>query len=187
MRQPKVAQRYAKALFDLSVERNELETVKGDLDGIQSLDNEELRAVWMSPVIQGEKKTKIFSALLDGKVSATTTAFFNLLFKKGREIAVNEIVDAFNAMYRKHHNIQIVEITTAAPVTPDVYQFILNGLKERPRFSKSTLQVVNKVDESIIGGFVLHVDDALYDASIRHDLQVIKKQFIENMYVQKIR
>jgi len=38
-----------------------------------------------------------------------------------------------------------------------------------------------------VGGFVLHVDDVLYDASIRHDLQVIRKQFIENMYIQKLR
>jgi F-type H+-transporting ATPase subunit delta len=187
MRQPKVAQRYAKALFDLSVERGELETVKKDLDGIRALDNEELRSVWMSPVIQGEKKQKVFSALLDGKVSTTTTAFFNLLFKKGREIAVNEITDAFYGMYRRHHNIQVVEITTATPVSQEVNDFIVNKLKARPRFANSTLQVTNKVDEAIVGGFILHVDDVLYDASIRHDLQVIKKQFIENMYVQKLR
>lgn len=187
MRQPKVAQRYAKALFDLSLERGELETVKKDLDGIRALDNEELRAVWMSPVIQGEKKQKVFSALLDGKVSATTTAFFNLLFKKGREIAVNEITDAFTGMYRRHHNIQVVEITTATPVSQEVNDFIVNKLKARPRFANSTLQVTNKVDEAIVGGFILHVDDVLYDASIRHDLQVIKKQFIENMYIQKLR
>lgn len=82
MRQPKVAQRYAKALFDLAVERGEVERIKEDLEGIKALDHGELRAVWMSPVIQGEKKQKVFSALLEGKVSPTTTAFFNLLFKK---------------------------------------------------------------------------------------------------------
>jgi F-type H+-transporting ATPase subunit delta len=47
--------------------------------------------------------------------------------------------------------------------------------------------VTNKIDAAIVGGFVLHVDDVLYDASIRHDLQVIRKQFIENMYIQKLR
>jgi F-type H+-transporting ATPase subunit delta len=167
MRQPKVAQRYAKALFDLAVERNELEKIKADLEGIKELDNhQELKAVWNSPVIQGEKKQKIFTAILDGKVSPTTTAFFNLLFKKGREIAIGEMTNAFNAMYRRHHNIHLVEITTAAPVSQEV---------------------TNKVDAAIVGGFVLHVDDVLYDASIRHDLQIIRKQFIENMYIQKLR
>lgn len=187
MRQPKVAQRYAKALFDLAVERGELEKVKGDLDGIKGVDSDQLRAVWMSPVIQGEKKQKIFAALFAGKVSETTTAFFNLLFKKGREIAVNEIYVAFDNMYRQHHKIMIVEITTASPVTGEVNTYILDKMHNRDRFANVTLQVNNKVDSSIIGGFILQVDDMLYDASIRHDLQVIKKQFIENMYVQKLR
>lgn len=187
MRQPKVAQRYAKALFDLAVERGEVERIKEDLEGIKALDHGELRAVWMSPVIQGEKKQKVFSALLEGKVSPTTTAFFNLLFKKGREIAVNEITDAFMVMYRKHENIQLVEITTATEPSAAMNSFILEKLRSRPRFATSKLEVINKVDDSIVGGFVLHVDDLIYDASIRHDLQVIRKQFIENMYVQKLR
>jgi F-type H+-transporting ATPase subunit delta len=187
MRQPKVAQRYAKALFDLAVERGELEEVKRDLDNIKNLNNSELTTIWMSPVIQGDKKQKIFAALLDGKVSAITSAFFNLLFKKGREVALNEMNIAFNEMYRRQHNIRIVEITTASPVTQGVNDFIVGKLKERPAFKNATLQVTNKVDDALVGGFVLHVEDLLYDASIRHDLQVIKKQFIENMYVQKLR
>ena len=39
----------------------------------------------------------------------------------------------------------------------------------------------------IIGGFVAKTKDLMFDASIKHDLQVIGKQFIENMYVHKIR
>jgi F-type H+-transporting ATPase subunit delta len=187
MRQPKVAQRYAKALFDLAVERGELEIVKDDLEGIKAIQNDDLRAVWMSPVIQGEKKQKVFAALLDGKISKTTSAFFNLLFKKGREIAVSEIYNAFDEMYRRHHKIVLVDITTAAPVSEDVTTYILEKLHNRERFANVTLKVNNKVDADIIGGFILQADDLLYDASIRHDLKVIKKQFIENMYVQKLR
>ena len=187
MRQPKVAHRYAKALFDLAIEKGEIEAVKVDLDNIKALNNPELNAVWMSPVIQGDKKQKIFAALLNGKVNAITTAFFNLLFNKGRELAIGEIVSDFESMYRRHHNIQVVEITTATPVPETVNQYIVGKLKERPRFKDSKLQVTNKVDDALVGGFVLHVDDLLYDASIRHDLQVIKKNFIENMYVQKLR
>jgi F-type H+-transporting ATPase subunit delta len=44
-----------------------------------------------------------------------------------------------------------------------------------------------KVDESLIGGFVIQIDDELFNASIKHDLEYIKNQFVENMYIQKIR
>ena len=54
-------------------------------------------------------------------------------------------------------------------------------------YEQMQFEVQAKVDPSIVGGFVLQVGDTLFDASIRHDLHVIRKQFIENMYVQKIR
>jgi F-type H+-transporting ATPase subunit delta len=187
MRQPKVALRYAKALFDLAVETSQLEIVKKDLENIVSNTTDDLRTVMMSPVITGDKKEKIFSAVFGEHVSKLTVSFFNLLFRKGREVAVKEINAAFDQMYRDHHNIHIVEITTAAPVDENVNSYLTGKLKARPRYQGADLQVTNKVDSDIIGGFILQVGDLLYDASIRHDLAVIKKQFIENMYVQKLR
>lgn len=187
MRQPKVAKRYAKALFDLAVETGQLEKVKEDIETVLGVDHSEFNAVMMSPVITGEKKEKIFAAIFQGKVTELTRSFFNLLFKKGREIAIKEILVAFGVLYRQHHNISIVEITTAAPVSEAVNVVLCDKLKARSRFRDSTLQVTNKVDENIIGGFVMHVEDLIYDASIRHDLALIKQQFIENMYVQKLR
>lgn len=187
MRQPKVAQRYAKALFDLALETGQLEAVKKDIEVIVSHTTDDFRTLMMSPVITGDRKEKIFGKIFGSHVSDLTIRFFNLLFRKGREVAVREIRHAFDAMYRTHHNIYVVEITTAQPVSPEVNQFIIDKMKKRPRFENATLEVSNKVDENIVGGFVLQVGDLWYDASIRHDLQVIRKQFIENMYVQKLR
>jgi len=187
MRQLKVAQRYAKALFDLALETSQLEEVKKDMDAIGAATTDDLRALMMSPVISGDKKEKIFEAIFGGKVSKLTMSFFNLLFRKGREVAIRDIRQAFDDLYRTHHNIRLVEITTSVPVTEEVNSYVISKLKANPRFANARLELTNKVDNNIIGGFVLQVGDLLYDASIRNDLQVIKKQFIENMYVQKLR
>jgi F-type H+-transporting ATPase subunit delta len=53
--------------------------------------------------------------------------------------------------------------------------------------SGKSIELKEKVDASILGGLVLQVDDKLFDASIKHDLQFIKKQFIKNMYVSQIK
>lgn len=187
MRQPKVASRYAKALFDLALETNQLEVVKKDMETIVSHTTDDFRTLMLSPVITGDKKEKIFGTIFGAHISNLTTSFFNLLFRKGREVAVREIRFAFEEMYRKHHNIHIVEITTATPVSEEVNQYLTEKLKSGPRFKDAEFQITNKVDDSIVGGFILQVGDKYYDASIRHDLAVIRKQFIENMYVQKLR
>lgn len=82
MRQPKVAQRYAKALFDLAVERGEVERIKEDLEGIKALDHGELRAVWMSPVIQGRKNRKCFPPCWKGKYPPPPLLFSTFFSKK---------------------------------------------------------------------------------------------------------
>lgn len=187
MRQTKVASRYAKALFDLAVESGSIEKVKADVDLILASGTPEFHAVIASPVIRGDKKEKIFAAIFEKKVTPLTIAFFNLLFRKGREIAMKDILSAFMDLYRKLHNIQKVEITTAEPVTDEIYQAILTQMKKVNDFGKVKFEVSPRVDPSIIGGFVLQVGDTLFDASIRHDLQVIRKQFVQNMYIQNIK
>lgn len=187
MRQPKVAQRYAKALFDLAVETNQLEAVKSDVETIRAVESRELDVVLRSPVIREEKKVAVFDAVFGGKVSNLTIQFFNLLFRKGREIATDEILDAFEALYRQHNRIHVMHITTAQPITPELNLYLKEKLLKNENYKDSTFEIRNIVDESIIGGFVIQVNDKLVDASIRKDLQEIKQQFIENMYVQKLR
>ena len=46
------------------------------------------------------------------------------------------------------------------------------------------LEIIEKVDPSIIGGFVIEVGDKLYDASISHKLEQFKKEFAANQYVK---
>ena len=186
MRQTKVAQRYAKAIFDLAVETSKLEEVKGDLDMIHALQNKDLHLVLMSPVVKSDKKIAIFEAVFSKHIQPLTNSFFKLIFSKGRSVAINEIIQAFTEKYRTHKGIKLVELTTAIEVSEEIKQRVSSLLKESEFLKGKSVQLKEKVDPSIIGGLIVQVDDKLFDASIRHDLQVIKKQFIENMYVSKL-
>jgi len=50
-----------------------------------------------------------------------------------------------------------------------------------------TVQLETVVDEKIIGGFMLEMDNQLLDASILRDLKDIKRQFDKNLFVNNIR
>jgi F-type H+-transporting ATPase subunit delta len=187
MRQYKVANRYAKALFSLAVETNQLETVIKDIKLIQAVDHEEFSRVIASPIISGDKKADLFRAVFGNRISELTSKFFNVVFQKGRVTSLSEIRQEFENQYRVYKKIRIMKLTTAVDVSDEVKEDIRQRVQNIERFRESTLQLEHSVDESIVGGFVLQVDDELYDASIRHDLNFIRKQFVENMYVQKIR
>jgi F-type H+-transporting ATPase subunit delta len=186
MRQTKVAQRYAKAIFDLAVETSKLEEVKNDFELIQSVQNKDLHLMLMSPIVKGEKKIVIFEAVFSKHIQPITSSFFKLIFSKGRSVAINDIINAFIEKYRIQKGIKLVELTTAVEVSKEIQGNISEVLKENSLLKGKSIELKTKVDSSIIGGLIVQVDDKLFDASIRHDLQVIKKQFIENMYISKI-
>jgi F-type H+-transporting ATPase subunit delta len=187
MRQTRVAGRYSKALFDLAQETGQVEEVKKDIDLIRSVKHDELSKVLVSPVINGEKKVKIFESVFAAHISKLTLSFFNLIFRKGRSVAITDILESFDDYYRKFRNIEVVELTTAEAMTPAMRDEMREKLQKLPIYAGKTVELKEKVDERIIGGFVAQFDGQLFDASIRHDLQYIKKHFVENMYVQKIR
>jgi len=182
-----VAQRYAKALIDLAVERNELEKTKEDIDFIRASMTPELRMAMTSPVIADKKKTEIFRAVFKERLSPLTYSFFELVFTKRREWVLPEIAEEFIEKYREIKGIEIIEITTAIEISHDLKMNIRNKFQNLPRFQNKTIEIKSKVDPGILGGFIAQSHDILFDASIKNDLYSIGKQFIENMYIQRIR
>lgn len=187
MRNQIIAHRYAKALIDIAVEQNQLDAVVKDIEFIRASNTKEFNAIMLSPVYSDAQKTKLFKAVFGGKISEITLAFFNLVFSKSRELIFGEIAVEFIEQYRKIKGIEILEITTAVEISDELKEGMRKRFSGLKRFENKQLQIVTKVKPEIIGGFVAKTKDLMFDASIKHDLQIIGKQFIENMYVHKIR
>ncbi|MFZ1751929.1 MAG: F0F1 ATP synthase subunit delta, partial [Saprospiraceae bacterium] len=100
----RISGRYAKSLIDLSLERNELEVIKKDMEYFaQAIKNRDLYLLLKSPIINADKKLSIFKQIFDGKVNKTTMAFFEIIIKKGREMYLPEITVDFNNQYKVHN------------------------------------------------------------------------------------
>lgn len=187
MRNQIIAHRYAKALIDLAVERNELDTVLTDIQTIRAAATKEFNSIMVSPVYSDSQKIKIFKAVFTGRISELTFSFFNLVFSKSRELLFREIGAEFLEQYRNIKGIETLEITTAVEISEELKEGMRQRFQALKRFQGKKLELVAKVNPDVIGGFVAKTRGLMFDASIRHDLQVIGKQFLENMYVLKIR
>jgi F-type H+-transporting ATPase subunit delta len=187
MRNPRLASRYAKSLMDLAIEKGQLEQVFADMQWLQAAckGSRDLVNLLRSPIIKADAKKKIVDAVTNGKVSALTAAFNSLLITKGREGNLPEISSAFIDAYKVYKNIQTVKLTTASPISDAVKNEIVAQIKKTGSFESVELE--QKVDDSLIGGFVLQVGDKLVDASIAYDLKHIARQFENNDFVYKVR
>lgn len=187
MPNPRLATRYAKSLLDLSIEKGQLEEVYADMLWLKAVSksNRDFVTLLKSPVITGDKKIKIVEAVSKGRLSKLTTAFNALLINKTRESNLPEIAGAFITQYKEYKNIQTLRITTASPVSDEVKKAIVDQVKKTGGFDNIELE--EKVDPSLIGGFVLQIGDKLIDASISYDLKAIAKQFENNDFIYKLR
>lgn len=187
MNNPRLATRYAKSLLGLAIEQNQLEEVYADMKFIKSLanGNPDFVALLRSPVIAPDKKEKIIHAVMNGRVSAMTAGFINLLVKKARERNMPEIVNAFITQYNELKGIYQVKVTTAAPISQEMENEIVAKVKSNAGYQNIELQTL--VDESLIGGYKFEMGDILIDASILRDLNDVKKQFRSNEYIHRIR
>ena len=187
MQNPRLASRYAKSILDLAIERGELEKVYADMQWLQAVfkSNRDFVNLLRSPIIKNDTKRKILEAVTNGNISELTAGFNRLLVAKNRERFLPEIINAFIAAYKSHHHIRTVQLTTATPVTDSMRNAIVEQVKKSAGFDKVELE--EKVNPELIGGFVLQVGDQLVDASVAYDLRAIAKQFENNDFIYKTR
>ncbi|WP_156306018.1 ATP synthase F1 subunit delta [Sphingobacterium endophyticum] len=172
----KVASRYAKSLIDLSKEHQNLDGVKADMDGVIAVikSNTELQAVLNNPIIKTDKKLAILKALFQDKVKPEILEFFNIMVRKGRADLVYATALEFIREYNEVKGIVYAEVTSASPLS----EANLQALKQEIA-SQINAEVIlsNKVDKSLIGGFVVKVGDMQIDASIQGKLNKLERHF----------
>ncbi|OIR12729.1 ATP synthase subunit delta [mine drainage metagenome] len=186
MPNPRLAGRYAKSLVDLSIEKDQFEVVYADMKYLQAVckSSSEFVNLLRSPVIQADKKRAIIEAVTKGRVSEITNLFNRLLVIKNREGDLPEVVEAFIDQYNEIKDIHKLKITSAVALSDELKNSIASKVKAAYNFG--TIEIESKVDEDLIGGFILEFNNNLVDTSIQRDLKDIKKQFSKNIFVKAI-
>lgn len=187
MSNQRIAARYAQSLIDLALEQGQLEAVQADMKWLQDVckQNRDFVNMLRSPIIKADAKQKIVAAVTDKNISTLTASFNKLVISKGRENMLPEIANAFIEAYKKHKGIHTLKLTTASPISEGTRQALVDQVKKTTGFQHVELE--ERVNPDLIGGFVLQVGDKLVDASIAYDLRNIAKQFESNDFIYKIR
>lgn len=174
-----VAERYAEALFDLSLEEKALETVEKDLTGLGRIlgDSAELRRLVASPVFDREQKTEAMLAILTkAGASQTLQNFVAVLGRNGRMRQLPAVIEAFARLAAAHRNEVAAEAISATPLT-DVQEQELRTQIEAS--SGRTVNLTTRVDEGLLGGLIVKVGSKMIDSSLRTRLNRLKQSLKE--------
>ncbi|MEX2593494.1 MAG: ATP synthase F1 subunit delta [Anditalea sp.] len=181
----RVASRYAKSLLELSVEKGELEAVHQDMIKLLKMgrSNRDLTVMLQSPVIESEKKLNVLKALFAKDVSPLTITYFNVLSQKGRENVLLASAKEFHKLYNIHKGIQEAEIVTTFPIDEELRKSFIGIVKEIS--GKGSVELIEKTEKDLIGGFVLTIGDRQIDESLNSKLKMLQLKFTQNLYEKK--
>ena len=109
-----------------------------------------------------------------GPLEPELERLIRLVVENGRLEDVKFILRSFIAMYYRSRGIQVAQLTTVVP--SEGLERKLRAMLEK-QFGTQVL-IETKVDPELIGGFTLEVGDYLLDASVRRQIETIRRQFV---------
>jgi F-type H+-transporting ATPase subunit delta len=172
MKVTKSASRYAKALLDLAIENNKLDQILADMQALidANAETREFQLFLDNPIIQVDKKITILKEIF-GQFDNLSQSFVTLIVKNKRENALVQIADSFKAQVKEHLGIVSVSLISAQQLDASTKNVIISKL-EKSLVGKIELE--EKIDASLIGGFIVKMGDTQIDASVSNKLRNLK-------------
>jgi F-type H+-transporting ATPase subunit delta len=169
-----VTRRYAKALFDLAVERAKIEAWSESLQSLKRAveSSEELRDVLVNPIYTKEQRraigTKLATAL---RLDPEPANLLYLLGDRNRLAYLGAIVDAFGALADEKLGRLRARVTSAVALDTSSAQAIADKLA---RATRAQVIVERSVDPELLGGVVAQVGSLTFDGSVRTQLEELR-------------
>ncbi len=170
------AKRHAQAVFQLALERGELEKWLDNLKTIATtLSEPQLMAILESPKVHPDEKMDLISRCLPG-VSQLALNLVYLLVTRRRLRLIDQIVSEYQRLADAYQGLEHAEITTAIPLDEEDKKRLSKRLAE---LTGTRIMLTTKVDPDVIGGFVVRIGDRLIDGSTKSKLDSLRKSLVE--------
>lgn len=178
----RAAQRYAKAVLSLAKDQGKTKEVQEEMLLVSKTlaTNEDLLEALKSPAVKVEAKRSTLRAVFKD-AGDITKGTFDILLENKRIDLIEEVVNKYILLYNELNGIQVAMVTTAVPLSSEMEQKVLQKVQE---LTGGNASLENKIDEAILGGFILRIGDLQYNASVAGNLNKLKREFKKTPTIQ---
>lgn len=168
--------RYALGLFSIAEDENKVEIYKDEIKNINILlkENEDLIHLFSSYFINQYEKEKCIDKIF-GEFQIYTQNFLKLIIKNNRINKFNFIAKEFNKLCNDYLNIKEGIIYSTEALSKEQIKKVEDKLSE---VINTKVELTNQIDEKLIGGIKVIVDEKVFDGSIKNKLEKLKSTLI---------
>ena len=171
-----ISKAYGEALFELAIEKNELDSIAEQVNLLANAfaENPELVKLLSHPKISKEEKVNVIESIFKGRMSDDIVGFLVVIVEKDRGSEIEDILKLFQAKVREYKKIGVAFVTSAIELTKEQKQKVEQKLLQQTAYE--SFEVDYRVDESLIGGMIIRIGDRVVDSSIRSKLDNLTKE-----------
>ncbi len=177
---PEIIRRYAQAILAVASGEGLLEQVEEEMSLIKEMltGSNSLRQFLKNPQITPGEKQKTVMEIFENKVSGVVLQQIALIILQKRGDLLLNIIDELFRLVAETQQKKIGRIITAIPIPKTAEKRLEEVLSE---FMGTAILLKNSVDPSILGGFILQVDDKIIDASIQGQLGRLREEILKEI------
>lgn len=167
------AKRYAQAVFQIALEKGELDRWQSDLKRIASLQQDDvLVRLLENPKLPFSDKVRLLSERL-ADINPLALNLVCLLVARGRLGLLGEIAEEYQRLLDSYRGIEPAEVITAVPLEDEDKRKLEERLSD---IAGKKVIIYPKVDPALVGGIVARFGGKLLDGSTRSRLEALKKE-----------
>ena len=170
-----ISKAYGEALFELALERNELDSMAEQVNVLANAfaENPELVKLISHPKISKEEKINVIETIFKGRMSDDIVGFLVIIVEKDRGSEIEDILKLFQAKVREYKKIGVARVCSAVELSAEQKQKVEQKLLQQTSYE--SFEVTYEVDASLIGGMVIRIGDRVVDSSVKTKLDSLTK------------
>ncbi len=173
-----VARVYSRAMLDLAEAQGEAEELLAELAELAATleRNPELAAFMASPLVDADERAASLKKLFRDRASDLLVDSLQVLNRKGRLALVGAVAETYRDEFQKRRGRIDVHVHTAVPLTAELRDRLRDAAAG---FTGKDPELIEEVDESMIGGMVLRIGDQKLDGSVAYEIRKLRVAFHE--------
>ncbi|MBQ9885573.1 MAG: F0F1 ATP synthase subunit delta [Lachnospiraceae bacterium] len=167
---------YGEALFSVAEEKNMVDELKEEADGIRAVlsENEEFKKFLAHPNVVKEEKLAVMENIFKGRISDEMMGFLITVIEKDRQTKLEDIFKYFDSLVMEYRHIGRCKVKSALPLTDEQKQKIEKKLLDTTDYE--SFDMTYEVDDTLLGGVIIRLGDCVVDGSIKGRLDRLARE-----------
>ena len=178
MKSTRTAFRYAKATLAYANENKFSDKVAEEMQELIELheSSRQLNGLLSNPFLPNTKKQSILRSIVPNP-SDVTQKLLSLLISNNRLFLLKEVAKSYINLFNEQQGELNATVISAIPLTQNLEKQIHGKLED---FTGKKISLLNKIDKSLLGGFILKIGDMEFNSSLAYKLKIFKAKLTSN-------